>query len=131
MLYNGSDQTNICNIYERRCLSQILYIILHSYTTSLRNLTYLLIYRIHNLDNLPEHDRIKNRLTVALPVFVINIRKHNGIEMTALQAPKPFFILTCHTGICILTINKNTVPLLHAVLATIIVQLSISIPPNI
>ncbi len=37
MLYNESAQTNICNIYERRCLSQILYIILHSYTTSLRN----------------------------------------------------------------------------------------------
>ena len=31
MLYNESDQTNICNIYERRCLSQILYIIPHSY----------------------------------------------------------------------------------------------------
>ena len=26
-----------CNIYERRCPSQILYIILHSYTASLRN----------------------------------------------------------------------------------------------
>ena len=37
MLYNESAQTNICNIYERRCLSLILYIILHSYTTSLRN----------------------------------------------------------------------------------------------
>ena len=29
MLYNESDETNICNIYERRCLSQILYIIPH------------------------------------------------------------------------------------------------------
>lgn len=130
MLYNESDQTNICSIYERRRLSQILYIILHSYTTCLRNLTYL-IYRIHNLDNLPEPDRMKNRLTAALPVFVINIWKHNGIEMTPLQSPKPVFILTCHMGIRILTINKNTVPLLHAVLATIIVQLSSSIPPNI
>ena len=37
VLYNESDKTNICNIYERRCLLQILYIIPHSYTTSLRN----------------------------------------------------------------------------------------------
>lgn len=117
-------------LHKRRRLSQILYIILHSYTTCLRNLTYL-IYRIHNLDNLPEPGRMKTRLTADLPVFVINIWKHNGIEMTPLQSPKPVFILTCHMGIRILTINKNTVPLLHAVLATIIVQLSSSIPPNI
>lgn len=44
MLYNESDKTNICNIYERKSISQILYIILHSYTTSLRNLTYALTY---------------------------------------------------------------------------------------
>ena len=37
VLYNESAKTNICNIYERRCLSQILYIIPHSYTTSLKN----------------------------------------------------------------------------------------------
>lgn len=36
VLYNESAKTNICNIYERRCLSQILYIIPHSYTTSLK-----------------------------------------------------------------------------------------------
>ena len=30
VLYNESAKTNICNIYERRCLSQILYIIPHS-----------------------------------------------------------------------------------------------------
>ena len=39
VLYNESDQANIYSIYERRCLLQILYIIRHSYTTSLKNLT--------------------------------------------------------------------------------------------
>ena len=37
VLYNESDQTNIYSIHERRCLLQILYIIQHSYTTSLKN----------------------------------------------------------------------------------------------
>ena len=37
MLYNENNKTNICNIYEGRGLLQILYIILYSYTTSLRN----------------------------------------------------------------------------------------------
>ena len=35
VLYNESDETNICNNQERRCLLQILYIILHLYTTNL------------------------------------------------------------------------------------------------
>ena len=44
VLYNESAKTNICNIYERRCLSQILYIIPHSYTTSLKKLNLCKFY---------------------------------------------------------------------------------------
>ena len=40
VLYNESDETNIHSIHERRCLLQILYIILHLYTTNLSVYSY-------------------------------------------------------------------------------------------
>ena len=36
-IFTPSAKTNIYSIHERRCLLQILYIIQHSYTTSLKN----------------------------------------------------------------------------------------------
>ncbi len=43
VLYNESAKTNICNIYERRCLSQILYIIPHSYTNQFKKIKLMQI----------------------------------------------------------------------------------------